>query len=235
MLGLPSTILTAITAPAIAVALSPIPAVVALVLLIHNQRPRASSVAYLLGRSMALGLLVTASVNFPHLGDSLHKPLPHWTHWVTAAIGVAFIAFGALVWRRHRPSAPTSQWHTQIGGIPPPASAALGLLPALVNPKVIAASVIVGGQIRSLPSAVDAGIAVASYVVAATATVAAPVITYLALGSRIDPKLERLRHGVQRHHIAATATTLVIIGVTILLYGIQVSPAYNPAPSERGR
>jgi hypothetical protein len=221
LLGLPSAALAAITAPAIAVALSPIPAVIALVLLIHNHRPRASSIVYLLGRSTALALLVTASVNVPHLGGYLHKPLPHWTHWVTVAIGVAFIVLGALVWRR-RPSAPTtSQWLTQVGGIPPPAAAALGLLPALVNPKVVAASVVAGGQISVLPSTVDAAIAFAYYLAMATVTVAAPVITYLALGSRIDPRLERLRHWVQRHHIAATATTLIIIGVTILLYGLS--------------
>jgi hypothetical protein len=76
-------------------------------------------------------------------------------------------------------------------------------------------------QISVLPSTVDAGIAFTYYRAAATATVAAPVITYLALGSRIDPKLERLRHWVQRHHVAATATTLIIIGVTILLYGLS--------------
>ena len=221
MLGLPSATLTAITAPAVAVALSPIPAVIALVLLIHNQRPRASGIAYLLGRSTALALLVTVSLTVPRLGGSLHKPLPHWTHWVTATIGVAFIALGALVWKR-RPSAPTtSQWHTQIGGIPPPAAAALGLLPALVNPKVVAASVVAGGQISSAPSTFDAVIAFAYYLGVATVTVAAPVITYLALGSRIDPKLERLRHWVQRHQTAATATTLIIIGVTILLYGLS--------------
>ncbi len=221
MLGLPSATLTAITAPAVAVALSPIPAVIALVLLIHNQRPRASSIAYLLGRSTALALLVTASLAVPRLGGYLHKSLPHWTHWVTATIGVAFIALGVLVWKR-RPSAPiTSQWHTHIGGIPLPAAAALGLLPALVNPKVVAASVVAGGQISVLPSTVSAAIAFGYYLSTATLTVAAPVITYLALGSRIDPKLERLRRWVQRHHIAATATTLIIIGVTILLYGLS--------------
>lgn len=221
MLGLPLTTLTAITAPAIAVALSPIPAAVALVLLIHNQRPRVSSIAYLLGRSTALALLVTASLTLPHLGGSLHRPLPYWTHWTTAAIGVAFVGLGALVWQRC-PSAPTtSRWHTQIGGIPPSASAALGLLPALVNPKVVAASMIAGGQIRLVASTADAAMAFTYYLVVATVTVAAPVITYLALGSRIDPKLERLRHWVQRHHVAATATTLIIIGVTILLYGLS--------------
>ena len=92
---------------------------------------------------------------------------------------------------------------------------------ALVNPKVVAASVVAGGQISVSSSTVDAAIAFAYYLAMATVTVAAPVITYLALGSRIDPKLERLRHWVQRHHIAATATTLIIIGVTILLYGLS--------------
>jgi len=220
LFGLLSTTLTALTAPALAVAISPIPAVVALVLLIHNQRPRASSIAYLFGRAIALSLLVTASLNIPHV-DALHKPPPYWTHWTTVAVGVAFIALGALVWQR-RPSAPTSsQWHTHIGGIPPPAAAALGLLPALVNPKVVAASMIAGGRIRVLPSTVDAAIAFTYYLGVATLTVAAPVVTYLVLGSRIDAKLESLRHWVQRHQVAATATTLIVIGMTILLYGIS--------------
>jgi hypothetical protein len=139
---------------------------------------------------------VTASVKLPHLGSWLHKPLPYWAHWTTAAIGIAFIAIGALVWRRRRASATDgAQWHTQFGGVPPTASAALGLLPALVNPKIVAASVLAGGAIRSLPSPIEAAAGATYYVAVATVTVAAPVLVYLALGSRIDPKLERLRQG----------------------------------------
>ncbi len=220
MVGLSTLDFAKIAAPALVVALSPIPAIIALVLLIHNNQPRASSIAYLLGRLTALAMMVLASYSIPQPSDALHRPFPHWVRWMTVAIGAAFVTAGALLLKRHQPSKPTSLWHNRIGGISPRASAALGLLPAFANPKVVAASIAANAEIRALPSTSGNAIALICYLALATSTVAAPIFIYLLLGARIDPKLERLRQRIQRHHNATIATTLIIIGVTVMLYGL---------------
>ncbi|UXA09620.1 GAP family protein [Mycobacterium sp. SMC-2] len=75
------------TAPALVVALSPIPVVVALVLLIHNDRPYSSSVAYLLGRLASLTVLAAGFMQFPRWFDDLMGPAPPWADWVVVGVG----------------------------------------------------------------------------------------------------------------------------------------------------
>ena len=220
MLGLSTLALAEIAAPALVVALSPIPVVIALVLLIHNDRPYASSIAYLVGRLGALAVLVSAFYSVPRPSDTLRWSWLTSTHWMTVAVGVMLVVMGALVLRRRGTAEPKAPWHSQLGGIPPLASAALGLLPALANPKVVAASMAVNVQTRALPSTAAAIVTLICYLALATSTVIAPIALYLILGARIDPKLEDLRDWIQRHQRAATATTLIVIGVTIVLYGI---------------
>jgi hypothetical protein len=211
--------LAGITAPAIAIALSPIPVVIALVLLVHNERPRTASIAYLAARVTALALLPAALLGAPRLGASVHRPPPAWTHWAAVAVALAFIAFGIRMWSRRKVVAASSAaLHSKVGGIPPSASAALGLFPPLVNPKVMAASLAADSQIADLPSALGTAAALAWYVAVASSTVAAPVVVYLALGSRIDPKLDHLRRRIQLHSNAVAAVTLIFVGAMILLY-----------------
>jgi hypothetical protein len=221
LLGLSSLPLAGIATPALAVALSPVPVVIALVLLVHNDRPRASSLAYLVGRSTALAVLVTVFIGVPRLTGSLDRHhLPRWTEWLVFATGAAFVGAGVMVWhRRDRANAP-SQWHRHVGGIAPAAAAALGLFPPLANPNVLAASMAAGAHISALSSAFSTAVAGACYIVIAGSTVAVPIAVYLALGPRIDPKLEGLRRWVQRHQSAATAATLIVVGVTIAIYGL---------------
>jgi hypothetical protein len=209
----------AIAAPALAIALSPIPVVVALVLLVHNDRPRTASIAYLTGRAAALAALSTALLIAPGLSSYLHRARPAWIDWVVVAIGCGFIVLGLRMWLRRRSAGPrsASTLHTRVGGIPPSASAALGLFPPLVNPKVIAAGVAADTQIAGL-SPISASVALVGYVLVAVSTVTAPIAVYVAFGSSIDHKLEHLRRRIQQHGNALAAATLVAVGGMILVY-----------------
>jgi len=220
MAGLSTLSLVEIAAPALVVAVSPIPVVIVLVLLVHNDRPRVSSIAYLLGRSSALAILVAAFVAIPWLGEYLYRPLPGWTDWIALGVGAALVALGIRAWRR-RAATSTPKWSTQIGGIPPMASVALGLIPPLVAPRIIAASMAAGGQMRALSTTLDTVVAVGWFVVLATLTVTAPIVVYLALGRRIDARLDRLRHWIHDHRDTVTATMFTGVGLLIALYALS--------------
>lgn len=213
-------LLAKLMAPALAMALSPIPVVIALVLLVHNDRPRASSIAYFLGRATALTASALAITGISSLYDGAHTHLPRWTDLVLAAIGAALIIAGIRTWRQRDTATANPRWHRQVGGIRPLTSAAIGLLPPLVNPKVVAASVAAGTQITALTSTAGATAALACYVAVATSTIAAPIVIYLLAGSRIDPKLERLRGWIAHRHNVTTAVTLVVIGLAVLICGL---------------
>ncbi len=222
MLGISGVALAQLAAPALMVALSPVPIVVALLLLLHNDRPQSSSLAYLLGRVTSLAALTTAFVRVPGLLDSLVGPAPAWTDWVVIAAGAALVALGARAWWRRYRSADQPGWEDRIGRITPALAAAIGIFPMLANPKVLAASAAAGMEIANLGStAIGVVAAIAFYAVLANSTVAAPVLVYLVAGPRIDPQLTGIRRWIQTRRQAMTAMVLVVLGLVVLLYGFS--------------
>ncbi|OBH09979.1 GAP family protein [Mycobacterium sp. E3247] len=215
-------VLAKLTAPGLVVALSPIPIVVSLVLLVHNDRPYSSSVAYVLGRLVSLTVLAAGFMQFPRLLDDLLGPAPAWADWVVIGAGVVLMSFGTwLWWRRAHPTGGPG-WEGSVGTITPSAVAAIGMVPMLANPKVLAASAAVGTQIASVRmTAVGSVLAVAYYAALASSTVAAPVLAYLVVGPRIDPQLERIRRWMQRRHRALAAVAVVLVGFAVVLYGLS--------------
>lgn len=211
-------LVTEIAVPAFAVALSPVPVVLALVLLVHNSKPRVSSAAYLVGRAAALTLLALTIARFPGLADAARRPLPHWVDWAATISGVACVSLGALLWRHGNPR--PSRWPTEVGGISPFASAALGLLPPFANPKVMAASATAAHYISGQVTAAGKGIAVVGFVILACSTVALPIATHVLLGPRIEPELQDLRRWIHDRQQALRAIALIVIGVALMLYGL---------------
>ncbi|MGD1256705.1 GAP family protein [Mycobacterium seoulense] len=222
MSALSGLVLAKLTAPALVVALSPIPVVVSLVLLVHNDRPYSSSVAYLMGRLVSLTVLATGFMQFPRLFDDLLGPAPAWADWAVMGVGVVLMSFGVWLWWRRAHGRGGPGWEGSVGTITPSAAAAIGMLPMLANPKVLAASAAVGTEIATVRmTAVGSVLAVAYYAALASSTVAAPVLAYLIVGPRIDPQLERIRRWMEHQRRALTAAAVVLIGLAVVLYGLS--------------
>ena len=199
---------------------SPVPVVVTLVLLVHNDRPRSSSIAYLSGRVVALSAIATVSMQVPRLLARLDGTKPAWTSWVIIAAGALLVMLGVRQWRQRGKTVRTPSWEDNVARMGPKTSAALGIFTGL-NTKVLAVSAAVGAQIGVLHSTILGAVCmVAYYAVLANSTVAAPILAYLIARPRIDPLLKRLRHWMQIQHRALTATVLVIVGCAVTLYGI---------------
>lgn len=213
--------LARLTAPALVIALSPVPVVVALVLLVHNDRPYISSVSYVLGRLVSLGALATAFMHVPRLFDVLVGPAPPLADWAVTVGGVLLVAVGVRLWWRGGHPAGRG-WDGKVGRITPGVAAGMGMFPMLANPKVLAASAAVGTQVASVRfTGAGAAIAVAYYALLANSTVAAPILAYFVVGPRIDSRLEGLRRWIQARHRAITALALVIVGIAVVLYGLS--------------
>lgn len=210
-----------LTACALVIALSsPVPVVVTLVLLVHNDRPHSSSIGYLSGRVVTLCAITTASMHVPRLLTGLQGPAPAWTSWAIITAGALRVTLGVRQWRqRGRTDRPPS-WEDNVARMGPKTSAAAGIFTGL-NAKVLAVSAAVGTHVGALHSTVlGAAGMVAYYAVLANSTVAAPILAYLIAGPRIDPPLKRFRRWMRIQRRALTATVLVIVGCGVTLYGI---------------
>lgn len=222
MFSISGLALAKLTSAALVVSLSPVPIVVALVLLIHNERPRSSSIAYLLGRIVSLVVLTTVFFNAPRLFDGFKGSAPAWADWAVIATGVAFVILGTRLWRQRTTAVNGSRWDSRASKFTPTVCAAIGMFPVLANPKVLAASAAAGIEISTLRlTTIDAAAAVAYYAVLANSAVAAPILAYLAIGSRLDPKLERIRQWLHKRHRAMTAMLLILMGAAVALYGFS--------------
>lgn len=220
MLSAPGVMLTKLGATASVIALSPMPVALVSVLLVHSERPRSASIAYLSGRMLALTAVTVAFLQAPELFDALVGPSPPWTDWPMLALGVVLIGLGWWIWSRRHHVGGATWWQSRVGRLTPSVSAAIGILPTLANPKVLAASAAAGVQIGALDLSIlgTAG-AVGCYAAVASSTVAAPIAAYLVLGPRIDPQLDRIRSWVHRRQRTVTALALISFGVAALVYG----------------
>jgi hypothetical protein len=195
---------------------SPIPVAVTLVLLVHNDRPHSSSIAYLSGRVATLAVLATAFMHAPLLLARLDAPMPGWTRWAIIAAGALLVMIGAQQWRQRGKTDRTPSWEDNVARMGPKTSAAAGIFTGL-NTKVLAVSAAVGALHSTVLGAV---VMVADYAVLANSTVAAPILAYLIARPRIDPLLKRLRRWMQIRQRALTATLLVVFGCAVTLYGL---------------
>lgn len=210
-----------LSACALAIALSsPIPVMVTLVLLVHNDRPHSSSIGYLSGRVVTLCAIAAASIQIPRLLTGLDRPAPGWTTWAIITAGALLITLGVRQWRQRGKTDPRPSWEGNVERMGPKTSAAAGIFTAL-NAKVIAVSAAVGTHVGALHSTIlGAAGMVAYYATLANSTVAAPILAYLISRRRVDPLLKRLRHWMQNQHQALTATLLVVFGCAMVLYGV---------------
>jgi hypothetical protein len=199
---------------------SPIPVAVTLVLLVHNDRPHSSSIAYLSGRVATLAVLATAFMHAPRSLAGLDAPKPAWTTWVITVVGALLITLGVRQWRQRAKTDRTPSWEDNVARMGPKTSAAAGIFTGL-NAKVLAVSAAVGTHVGAQHSTIlGAAGMLAYYAVLANSTVAGPILAYLIARPRIDPLLKRLRHWMQIQHRALTATLLVVFGCATVLYGI---------------
>ncbi|HVW44325.1 MAG TPA: GAP family protein [Amycolatopsis sp.] len=209
---------------ALAVAISPIP-VIAVILMLLAPRAGRTSAGFLLG--WVAGIVV-ATVVFTVLADVAGLGTGGGpsaaASWIKIALGLILAALAARSWRSRprgdeEPALP--KWMAAIDTFTPAKAGGLGFLLSAVNPKnlamTIAAGVTAGGA--SLPVG-QIVVALAVFTVVAASTVGGPVIVYAAAADRITKRLESLRGWLVRDNAVVTAVLLLTIGFVMLGKGV---------------
>jgi threonine/homoserine/homoserine lactone efflux protein len=216
-------VLAALLPLAIVVAVSPVP-IVAVVLMLLTPRAGTAGAGFLGGWVVGIAgtttaVLLLAGDPAPGGGDRSSGA----ASWMALLLGVLLVALAARQWRS-RP-APGEEpvlprWLAAVDRVTAVRAGALGLALSAVNPKnllvCIAAGVVIADA--SLSAAEDTRV-VLLFTGAAVSTVAVPVLAHAVGRRRMSGPLARLRDGLVAHDRAVTAGLLLVIGVVLLGQG----------------
>ena len=210
---------------AIGIAISPIP-IIAAILMLLSPKAKGTSVGFLLG--WIVGILVAVTVFtllssvLPDSGEDESKPV----HGVIQIVLGAGLLFLALRQWRSRPRAGVQaalpKWMSAIDTMNAGKGFGLGFLLAAVNPKNLLLGAGAGVAIGSAGLAAgEAAVAIGVFTVIAAASVAIPVIAYLVASERMSGPLESLRSWLVQNNSTVMAVLLLVIGFVLIGKGIQ--------------
>ena len=209
---------------AVGIAISPIP-IIAAILMLLSPKAKATSVGFLLG--WLAGILV-AVVLFTLLSSVLPQQDSSGSSPVSGAIKIilgALLLFLAVRQWRARPSegesAAMPKWMSAIDSMTAIKGLGLGFLLSAVNPKNlllgISAGVIIGDANLSFG---DAVVVIVVFALVAGCSVLIPVVSYLIASARMAGPLEALRRWLVDNNATIMAVLLLVIGVAVIGKGI---------------
>lgn len=209
---------------ALGVAISPIP-IIAAILMLLSPKARVTSVGFLLGWVIGITAAVTA---FTVLSSVLPAEDPDASRPIRAAIqlllGVVLFVLAFGQWRKRpkvgeEPQLPT--WMKAIDTISFPAAFGLGFLLSALNPKNFVMSAGAGTDIGGAELTVGSTVVViAIYVILAASTVLVPVLGYLIAADAFRAPLDSLRSWLAAQNTVIMAVLLVVLGTSAIGKGL---------------
>jgi Sap, sulfolipid-1-addressing protein len=208
---------------AVALALSPL-AIASVVLMLLSARPRAASVAFLIGFLIAIVVVTAAGYLLasvlPHRGEtSISAP------WVLLILGAVAIVLAVKQWRsRPKPGDELELpgWIAKVEGITTSSAFVMGAFFGGIKPKNLLLSIGLGVSLEALTLTTgEAAIVIGIVAVIASIPVMVPVIISLVALDRVAGTLDRLRAWMVQNNAAMVGTILLLVGV--LLIGQSVS------------
>lgn len=209
---------------ALGVAISPIP-IIAAILMLLSPKARVTSVGFLLG--WVIGIVAAVTV-FTLVSSVLPEDDPDASRPIR---GVVQLVLGLLLfllafeqWRK-RPKAGEDaelpKWMKAIDTVTFPMAFGLGFLLSALNPKNLimaaGAGTDIGGAALSAGSTV---VVVVIYTLIASSTVLIPVVGYLIAADRLRAPLDALRGWLAAENAVIMAVLLLVIGVSMIGKGI---------------
>jgi len=209
---------------AVGIAISPVP-IAAVILMLFSGRARINGVSFLIAWIVGIAVVTTIVVLIPGLETDDAEP-SDLTGWVKLVLGGLLLLGGARQWRS-RPGPddepPVPGWMARIDDLKPGAAFGLGILLSALNPKNLLLAVAAGASIGALSLSTGETVgALVVFTLVAAITVAAPVLSYLVAGSRLDPTLDRTKAWLIGNNAAVMAVLLVVFGVSLLGDAIQI-------------
>jgi hypothetical protein len=209
---------------ALGVAISPIP-IIAAILMLLSPKAKVTSVGFLLG--WLIGIIVavtvfTALASVLPQGDADESKPVKGVIQLLLGVGLLLLAVGQ--WRKRprkgvEPALP--KWMQAIDKVSFVGAFGLAFLLSALNPKNLIMAAGAGTEIGA--AALSTGeivLVIAIYVLIAASTVAIPVIGYLIASEKLRGPLDALRAWLAHENAIIMAVLLLVIGVSMLGKGI---------------
>jgi hypothetical protein len=208
---------------AVGIAISPIP-IIAAILILLSPRAKATSVGFLLGW---LAGIIVAIVLFTLLSSLLQQDSTGASPVagvIKIILGVLLLFLAAKQWRgllAKDQHAVMPKWMSAIESMTAAKGLGLGFLLSAVNPKnllmAISAGLIIGGANLSFA---DTTVVIVVFVLLAGCTVLIPVVGYLIASARMACPLDSLKGWLVDNNATIMAVVLLVIGVSMVGKGI---------------
>jgi len=209
---------------ALGVAISPIP-VIAAILMLLSPNAKTTSVGFLIGWIAGTVVAVIAftvlSALLPEDDSDASNPVKAT---IRLALGVLLILLAARQWRarpRGQVAPGLPKWMSAIDNLNPVKGLGLGVALSALNPKnlimAVGAGIAIGAGDLSNGQTV---VVIVVFTAIAASTVAVPVIGYLAAADRMAQPLEALRGWLVRENTVVMAILLLVIGVVMIGKGV---------------
>lgn len=209
---------------ALGIAISPVPIIAAILMLLSPQA-KGVSVGFLLG--WVIGIIVAVVVSTLLSGlipeeDPGSRPI---AGTIKILLGAGLLLLALRQWRM-RPTAgeraELPKWMAAIDTVTTGRAAFLGFLLAAANPKNLLMAIGAGLAIGAGGSTrAEETLAIAVFVFVAASTVAIPVIAYLVASKRMTPPLESLRDWLVQNNAPVMTVLLLVLGVVVIGNGID--------------
>ncbi|MGK9274005.1 GAP family protein [Williamsia muralis] len=205
---------------AVGVAVSPIP-IIAAILMLLGTRAGSTSIGFAAGWLVGI---VAATVVFVLLGgvaDPSDDGPSTTSSWIKLVLGLLLLAVGVRQWRARTGPHATPAWMAAIDEMTAVKAVGLGFALAAINPKNLlmcaAAGVTIGAGALSVGSTV---VAVAVFSVLAAMTVLIPVLAYHLAADRLREPLAHLKEWLQANNTTVMSVLILVIGVVLLGKGL---------------
>lgn len=208
--------------PAIGIALSPIPIIAAILMLLSPRAGRtapafaAGWTAGILVVALAVMLFVPASAAAGNGGGGTAVGV------VKLLLGVLFLLMAAGQWRKRPKAGETARlpkWMAGVDRMSPGTAFGIGAALSALNPKNLPLALTAGLSLARL-SGGESVLALVVFVLVAACSVLVPVAVYLLFTERMRAPLDRMKDWLTRNNATVMFIVLLVLGVSVIGKGI---------------
>ncbi len=204
---------------AVGVAISPIPIVAAILMLLSANAGSASvgfGIGWVVGIVAATGIFILLAGTVGASDDDGSSSVS----WIKVILGALLVVLAAKQWRE-RGDTSTPKWMEAIDQLTLPKAAGLGVVLAAVNPKnlllCVSAGVTIG--VGGLAGGGEV-VALVVFTVLAASTVVVPVVGYALAADRLREPLASLKNWLQAQNHQVMAIVLLVMGAVVIGKGL---------------
>lgn len=208
---------------AVGVALSPVP-IIAVILMLGTPKARTNGPAFALGWVVGLTVVSVVVVLLARGSDDPDSGASTTVSAVKLLLGLLFGVMALKQWQaRPRPGveAEMPKWMTTIDGFSAGKSLLLGAALSGANPKNLALTLAAASSIAQAGLGTgDTAIAIATFVVIGSLTVAGPVLFFVVASSAAAAPLASIKEFMSEHNAVIMFVVLLVLGAKMLGQGV---------------